>query len=121
MANPVKLSRSLQANNGDAIPVVWGSGSRVNATATAASTAEAALPTGATLIELRATDAVAIRFGNTGMGAAAVDANSILFPAGEKVLPVPLDSSGIPFDYFRVIRVGAEDVPVQIELVHIQA
>lgn len=101
--------------------MVYGSGSRVNATASAGGTAETALPTGSRLIELRATDAIAIRFGNTGMGAAAVDADSILFPAGEKVMLVPLDAGGAPYDYFRVIRVGSADVPVQIERIAVQA
>lgn len=121
MANPERISREVLFPSKVPAQVVFGSGSRVNATAGAASTAEAALPTGARVIEVRATDAIWIRFGNTGMSAAAADANSILFPAGEKVMPVPLDSSGNPFDYFRVLRVGSSDVAVQIERVTTQA
>lgn len=120
MANPERISRSVQFPGGETCQIVYGSGSRVNATADAAGTAEAALPAGAKLIELRATDSIAIRFGNTGMGAAAIDANSILFPAGEKVMPVPLDASGNPYDFFRVIRTGSADVYVQIEKIAMQ-
>lgn len=120
MANPEKLSRQIIGKPG-VLPIVWGSGSRVNATATAASTTEAALPSGAKVIELRATEAIWIRFGNTGMNAAAADTDSILFPAGEKVMPVPLTAAGVAYDYFRVMRVGSADVPVQIELVSVAA
>lgn len=99
--------------------VVYGSGARVVATAASTSSAEAALPTGARVIEVRSTGAVWLRFGNTGMDAAAADANSILFPAGEKPMPVPLDSAGVPFDFFRVLRAASESVDgaVQIEAV----
>lgn len=121
MPNPEKLSRSLQFPDGRPVQIAYGSGSRVNTSATVASTAEVALPSGSRVIELRATESIAIRFGNTGMGAAAVDADSVLFPAGEKLMIVPLDANGAPYDYFRCIRVGSADVPVQIEKVTVQA
>ena len=52
----------------------------------------------------------------TGMGAAAVDANSILFPAGEAPLPVPSTAT-----HFRCIRVGSADVAVQLETVQMMS
>jgi hypothetical protein len=118
---PYALARGLLTIDGKALAVVYGSGTRVNATAAAASTAEAAMPAGAKVIELRATAAIAIRFGNTGVGAAAVDANSILFPAGEKVLQVPESALGVPYDFFRVIRAAGTDAAVQLEKVDVQA
>jgi hypothetical protein len=115
MADPVqpqRPARSVQFDGGDKAQFLQGSGTRVNATAGAASTAEAAVPTGGNVIFIRATDAVAIRFGATGMAAAAVDANSILFCPGEA--PYVLKTGEA---FFRVIRVGAADVPVQLESV----
>lgn len=110
-----KLTKVIHYPNGAPVPVVYGSGTRVNNTAAAASAAEAALPTGAAVIEVRATDAIWLRFGNTGMAAASAASTSILFVGGEKVMPVPLDGNGNPYDYFRTLRVGAADVAVQIE------
>lgn len=110
-----KLTKVIHYPNGSPVPVVYGSGTRVNNTAAAASAAEAALPTGAAVIEVRATDAIWLRFGNTGMAAASAASTSILFVGGEKVMPVPLDGSGNPYDYFRTLRVGSTDVAVQIE------
>lgn len=112
-----KVGGGYKFPNGEAVQMLSVSGSRVNATAATASTAEAALPTGARLILLRATGPVAIRFGQTGMGAAAVDANSILFPAGEAPLQIPLHTNGEPHGFFRVIRASGSDAFVQIELV----
>ena len=107
-----QISKSVTFTGGDVLQIVQGTGTRVNATAAAASTAEAAVPAGGDVLLIRATDAIAIRFGATGMGAAAVDANSILFVAGESIYVL---KSGEAF--FRVIRVGAADVPVQLESV----
>lgn len=122
MANPEKISRVVKYPGGTPVQVVYGSGSRVVATAGAASTSEAELPTGSRLIEVRAAGGdIWIRFGSTGMGAAAADANSILFPAGEKLTPVPLDASDVPMTHFRVLRAGDVDVSVQIERVEVQA
>ncbi len=76
------------------------------------STTQAAIPTGGNILMIRATDAVWIRFGATGVGAAAADANSILFIGGEA--PYVLKSGDA---FFRVLRVGAADVAVQLESV----
>lgn len=106
----------VMGQNGYPLGVANPTGSRVVATATATSTAEAALPINSAYIELRAVEAIWIRFGNTGMGVAAADANSVLFTPGEKVMPVPLNpTTQVPYDYFRCMRIGAADVPVQIE------
>lgn len=109
------VTRALKLPTGETVQVLAGTGQRVNATATSSSTTEAALPTGARVISLTALDAIAIRFGNTGMGAAAVDADSILFAAGEKPIFIPLNADGTPVTHFRCIRIGSSDVPVQIE------
>lgn len=114
-----KTGSGYKFPNGESVQMLVPSGSRVNATAAVASTAEAALPTGARLIMLRATGPCAIRFGQTGMGAAAVDANSILFPAGEAPIQVPLHTDGSPHGYFRVIRASGSDAFVQIEMVNL--
>ena len=122
MANPERVSKSLRYPGKESVQTLVGSGSRVNATGTAASTAEAALPTGARVIEMRAVGNVWIRFGNTGLGAAAADADSILFPAGERPFVVPVDASQVPYTHFRVMRHAGEtdDVSVQIERVEVQ-
>lgn len=114
----IRLSRTLAYANGDPVPVVHGSGSRVNATATAASTAAAALPTAARVLLVRATADVWLRLGESGVGAAAADANSMLFLAGEALISVPLiGDTSAPVTHFRVMRVGSADVPVQLERV----
>jgi len=81
----VKLMRSICYPTGEPVPIVYYSNTRVNATAASTSSAEAALPTGFRVIEIRATDFIWLRFGNTGMGSAAADSNSVLFAGGEKV------------------------------------
>lgn len=114
MPNPLRLSRKVSYNDGDAVPIVIGTGTRVNATAGVASTSEAALPSGAagSVVIVRATDAIWIRFGATGVGAAAADANSILFLGGEAPILTPDNAT-----HFRVLRVGSSDVAVQLESV----
>lgn len=107
-----QVAKSLNFTGGDRVQVLQGTGTRVNATAGVASTAEAAVPAGGNVVLIRATDAIAIRFGATGMGAAAVDANSILFVPGEAPYVLKADEA-----FFRVIRVGAADVAVQLESV----
>ena len=116
-----KISGAYRFPTGEAVQMLPLSGSRVNATAATASTAEAALPSGARLLMIRATGPIAIRFGQTGMGAAAVDANSILFPAGEAPIQVPLHTDGTPHGYFRVIRASGSDAFVQVEMVNLLA
>lgn len=119
--NPEKVTRSIRFPGGDPVQLVYGSGVRAVATAASASSAEVALPTGARLIEVRTTGSVWLRFGNTGMNAAASDENSILFPAGEKPMLVPIDASNLPYDFFRVLRAANEaaDVSVQIESISV--
>lgn len=109
-----RVNGVYQFGNGNAVQMLPLSGTRVNATATVGSTSEAALPAGCAggLVVVRAVEAIALRFGATGMGAAAVDADSILFPAGEAPLPVPATAT-----HFRCIRVGSADVAVQLETV----
>lgn len=109
---PQRLATLAQFVGGAPAQFLVGTGTRVNATAGAASTNEAAIPSGGNILLIRATDAIAIRFGPTGVGAAAVDANSILFCPGEA--PYVLKTGDA---YFRVIRVGSADVAVQLESV----
>ena len=116
-----KVNNAYRFPTGDAVQMLLLSGSRVNATAAVASTAEAALPSAARLLMIRATGPIAIRFGQTGMGAAAVDANSILFPAGEAPIQVPLHTDGTPHGFFRVIRASGSVAFVQVEMVNLLA
>lgn len=112
----IKLGRLVQFPNGDAAQVPFLTGTRTNhTTAGAGSTAEAAIPSGAKVVEVRATDAVWLRFGATGVGAAAADTNSILFPAGVSAMPVPFSTGETASTHVRVMRVGASDVTVQME------
>jgi len=110
--SPQRLSNAVSFFGGDKAQFLQGTGTRVNATAAAASTAAAAIPSGGNVLLIRATDAVAIRFGASTVGAAAVDANSILFCPGEAPYVVKSGET-----HFRVIRVGTADVPVQLESV----
>jgi hypothetical protein len=104
--------------SGDAVPTVFISGSRVTMTASSTSTAEAALPAGSVVIAIRALEGVWIRFGLTGLGAASADDNSMLFPAGESVIPVPYASEEVLATHIRVLRAVAVDTPVQIERIN---
>lgn len=115
-----KIGGGYKFPGGDTVQMLPLSGLRVNATAASTSTAEAAVPAGAALLMVRATGPMAIRFGNTGMGAAAVDANSILFPAGEAPVRIPLISD-VPATHFRVIRASSSDAFVQLESVNLLA
>lgn len=107
---PQTLSTQVQFQGGQPLPVLVGTDTRVNATADAAGTGAAAVPAGGNVIIIRAVAAIAIRFGSASVGAAAVDANSILFVAGEA--PYVLRPGET---HFRVIRVGSADVQVQLE------
>ena len=113
-----KIGGGYKFPSGDSVQMLPLSELRVNATAAVASTAEAAVPAGAHLVMVRATGPIAIRFGNTGVGAAAVDANSILFPAGEAPVKIPLVSD-VPATHFRVIRASGSDAFVQLESVNL--
>jgi len=112
MPNPVKLSRQISFPDGSPVPVVMGTGTRVNATAASSSTSEAAIPAGGLVMFVRSTDFFWLRFGTTGMGAAAADANSILVPGGEGIVHAPDGTT-----HFRVLRTGSADVGVQLETV----
>lgn len=122
MPTPRRLAIGILDANGDNVRLaqqaVIDGGTRVNATATTASTAEAAIPAGgaAGVMLLRASAAFSIRFGITGMSAAANDNTSILVPgAGTYILQVASTVT-----HFRAIRLGAADVPFQLETVSTQ-
>lgn len=110
LKSPQRLSDATSYPGGTPLQIVNGTGTRVVATAGAASTAEAAIPAGGNVLIIRAIAPIWIRFGATGMGAAAADANSILFCTGEA--PYVLKSGEA---FFRVLRVGSADVLVQLE------
>jgi hypothetical protein len=95
------------------IPVY--TGVRTQHAGAAASSLAVEIPTGAKIIEIRATEAVWIRFGTSGVGAAAADENSMLFPAGVSVMATPFSSAEIASTHVRVIRAGSSDSVVQIE------
>jgi hypothetical protein len=110
LVSPQRLASSAAYPGGTPLQIVVGTGTRVVATAGAASTAEAAVPAGGNVLVIRAVAPVWIRFGATGMAAAAADANSILFVTGEA--PYVLKTGEA---FFRVLRVGSADVAVQLE------
>lgn len=112
LVSPQRTSQYAAFPGGVPIQIVQGTGTRVNATAGAASTSAVAIPAGGNILLIRATDSIAIRFGASGVGAAAVDADSILFISGEA--PYVLKAGET---HFRVIRVGSADVAVQLESV----
>lgn len=111
------LKRALKFSDADYAPLLTPSAVRVNATAGAASTAEAALPTGSKGLRISATEPCYIRFGNAGMDAAAANATSMLFLAGTEYMGTPVDVNGVPYDYFRAIRAGGSDSTVQFEAI----
>jgi len=112
LVQPQRLANFVSFPGGDVLQLCNGTGTRVVATAGASTTAQAAIPTGGNVLMIRAVAAIWIRFGPTGVGAAAADANSILFVAGES--PYLLKPGEA---FFRVLRVGADDVVVQLESV----
>ena len=113
----VATKQQVHDGGGNPLPVYSLTGVRVNATATASSTTQAALPSGARIVEIRATDAFFIRFGVTGMSAAAEDANSLLWTPGSGPVWVPKHTDGTLCTHFRCIRLSSAstNVPVQIE------
>ncbi len=111
-SNPRRVASYCLDAQGNALPYLVGTGTRVNATASSSSTAEAAVPSGGSVLIIRATAPIWIRFGATGVGAASAAATSILFMTGEA--PYTL---GDGETHFRVLRVGADDVAVQLESV----
>lgn len=112
LTQPQRPSAPAQFPGGDSVQIVNGTGTRVVATAGAASTAAALVPTGGNILIIRAVAPIWIRFGGASVGAAAADADSILFVTGEA--PYVLKSGET---YFRVLRVGSADVLMQLESV----
>lgn len=109
MATPTVVNTTLPIDrNGKAIPVPRTSQSRTNLTAGVASS-NAALPTGYQMVFVRCTDHIWINWG-TGAVTASAASTSQLHPAGESVQVVPTGATHI-----AVLRVGASDVPVQVE------
>lgn len=116
----IRLAAAAAFKTETSAPIVRYTGVRVNATAGQTSSG-GELPPGAVVIELRITDSVYLRFGDSNVGAAAADTNSILVPAGEKIMVVPsATGSTVPYKYFRCIRVGSADVALQIEQVDVE-
>ena len=95
--------------NSNTIPVLQGSGNRVNMTAAVASS-NAALPTGtSSWVIVRCTDYIWLNFG-TGAVTASAAATSFLVPPGEGAYPVASTAT-----HAAILRVGASDVSVQLE------
>jgi hypothetical protein len=89
------VGRVVQFPGGIPAQFLAPTGNRVNATAGAVVTAEAAVPSGGRVLMIRATDA-----------------DSILFLGGEAPYLLKTNET-----HFRVLRVGAADVAVQLESV----
>lgn len=87
-------------------------GNRVVGTS-GASSARLTLPTGASLVEIVCGEATYLNFGDNTVDAVA-DATSHFFPAGVQVVPVPLDSNGVPYTHVAHIQVATAGV-VQVE------
>ncbi|HVJ22329.1 MAG TPA: hypothetical protein VM756_00170 [Burkholderiales bacterium] len=104
--------RAIQGPNGAAPVSLIGTGTRVNATAATASTAEAAVPAAAAgnYCRVLTQGPIAIRFGATGVGAAAADNTSTFLPAGEHIFKLAATDT-----HFRVIRSIATDALLQLE------
>ena len=109
MATPLYTNASLPLDrNGQAIQILRASGTRANLTAGAASS-RVAIPSGAQVVLIRATDHIWYNFGDSNVTASAAD-TSVLFPAGEAAVVVPTGATHV-----AVLRVGSSDVPVQLE------
>jgi hypothetical protein len=107
----LKLNTVVKAANGDALPILQPTGTRLNQTAAVASTAATALPAHGGVLRITATDYVWVRFGASGVGAAAADANSMLFaPGTEYMLVIPTDATHV-----RVLRFGSADAVITFE------
>lgn len=93
------------------LQVARGTGNRVHGTSSGTSQ-RFTLPSGATLLEIRAAEAVYLNFGGAAVDAAA-DVTSQYFPAGVQVVPVP-DNSGSPATHLAYIQATTAGV-VQAE------
>lgn len=108
------MAQLIRDSSSSPVQMFVQSGARVNvSTAGATSSAATALPASVdpngSLVEIRATGACFINFGTGGVAASA-DSTSMLFPAGEKSMKLPKGTT-----HFAIIRVGSDDVVVQIE------
>lgn len=108
------LQHAVKFPDGQTAQLVRWSGERIQLTAASGASADTALPANTRLVEIRALEDVFIRFGIAGVEASA-DVDSILFPRGVQVVPVPLDSDNNPFTHVSVIRALADDGTVQFE------
>jgi hypothetical protein len=107
----VKLPKDV---NSAVLQVPIGTGTRVNLTAAVASS-NAALPAGFALggvILVTVTAAVWLNFGTSGVTASAANTSILVPAAGSFVYQVPYAATTT---HAAVLRVGAADVPVQIE------
>lgn len=88
----------------------WEAEARIAGTI-ADATARFELPTGATLIEISATEDCYINFGDDTVVASSTVANggSRLFMAGVQIVVVPEDS-GVPFTHLAFIRVSTNGI-----------
>jgi hypothetical protein len=109
MGTPLYTNTALPLDrNGQAIQIFRPSGTRVNLTATSSSGRDA-IPSGAQVVLIRATDHIWYNFGDNAVTASAAN-TSVLFPAGEAAVVVPTGTTHV-----AVLRVGSTDVPVQFE------
>ena len=117
MANRSYLNDSFHYEGSPGVaPLLTPSGSRLNVTTSGGtSTSEAALPTGSEGVRISATEACWIRFGNTGLGAAAADSASMYFAAGVELMGIPRDADGVCYTHVRVIKAGSNETVVQFE------
>lgn len=98
--------------NGAQIPLMRGSGLRSNLTAGVA-TSNTTIPSGTDrFVLVRASDWVWLNFGASAAVTASAAITSILFAPGEAPVPVPVGTTHV-----AALRVGAADVPVQLESV----
>jgi hypothetical protein len=95
--------------NGQPLPILRASGTRVNLTSGAASTNSALPAGGSQVVYIRSTTDIFYNFGTSGAVTASNANTSVLFPAGESVVVVPTGSTHI-----AVIQVTAAGV-VQVE------
>lgn len=108
MSDKHYVNEGVHSLNGDTIQVLPPQSSPAPQSITTSGTsAQAALPAGSVIVRLAATEDMYIKFGNTGLSAAATD---ILFLAGTEVMAVPRDSNGNLYDYIAAIQVSTAGV-----------
>ena len=101
-------ARDYIYSNGERVQVLRWTGSRAFISFNGTS-ARVALPSGAELIELVATESCYIAFGdNTIDATAAINSTSRLFTAGVQQVPVPIDpSTNEPYTYVAAIEAAS--------------